>query len=158
MVFNTVFKTISVMSRWPVHLSILSWSSYKQYSAQYSFQAIGCYPTLPLWKLRLTEEGHFVYLNIWRSMLKRRLPSSNALMVASVPCWANDKGMVHTHVHGDRIGRHHGPLKNPPRATDKNLTFLQTTQTYIRLLITCSFTFDMHILTASSHLLLKFSV
>ena len=39
MVFNAVFNSISVISRRPVHLSMLSWSSFNQYSAQYSFQA-----------------------------------------------------------------------------------------------------------------------
>ena len=50
MVFNVVFNSISVISRRPVHLSMLSWSSYNQYSAQYSFQTTGCFPTLPLSK------------------------------------------------------------------------------------------------------------
>ena len=42
MVFNAIFNSISVIS--PVYLSMLSWSSFNQYSAQYSFQAIGCFP------------------------------------------------------------------------------------------------------------------
>ena len=43
---NTVFNSISVMSLqlWPVHLSMLSCSSFYQYS----FQATGCFPTQPL--------------------------------------------------------------------------------------------------------------
>ena len=43
MVFNAVFNTVSVVSRWPVHLSMLSWNSFYQYtySAQYSFQSTG---------------------------------------------------------------------------------------------------------------------
>ena len=45
MVLNTVFKSISVVSWQPVHLSMLSWSSFNQFSAQYSFQATGCFPT-----------------------------------------------------------------------------------------------------------------
>ena len=49
---NDVFNSISVISRRPVHLSMLSWSSFNQYSAQYSFQATGCLPTLPLSKKR----------------------------------------------------------------------------------------------------------
>ena len=32
-----VFDSISVISQWPVHLSMLSWSSFNQYSAQYFF-------------------------------------------------------------------------------------------------------------------------
>ena len=36
MVFNVVFNSISVMSGRPVHLSMLSWSSFNQYSAQHS--------------------------------------------------------------------------------------------------------------------------
>ena len=50
MVFNTVFNSISVTSQWLVHLSMFSWSSFNQYSTQYSFQATGCFPTKPLSK------------------------------------------------------------------------------------------------------------
>ena len=52
MVFNAVFNTISVVSRRPVHLSLLSWSSFNQYAAQHSFQANGYFPTEPLSKQR----------------------------------------------------------------------------------------------------------
>ena len=45
MVFNAVLSSISVISRRPMQLSMHSWSSLNQYSAQYSFQATGCYPT-----------------------------------------------------------------------------------------------------------------
>ena len=38
MVFNAVFNSISVISRWPVHLSMLSWNSFNRYSRQYSFR------------------------------------------------------------------------------------------------------------------------
>ena len=44
-VFNAVFNNISIISRRPVHLSRLSGSSFNQYSAQYSFEATGCFPT-----------------------------------------------------------------------------------------------------------------
>ena len=37
MVFNAVFNSISVISRRPVHLFLLSWSSFNQYSAQNPF-------------------------------------------------------------------------------------------------------------------------
>ena len=37
MVFNAVFNNISVISRRPMHLSMLSLSSLNQYSSQYSF-------------------------------------------------------------------------------------------------------------------------
>ena len=50
MVFNIVFNTISLISQRPVHLSMLSWSSFNQYSTQYSVQATGCFPTKPLSK------------------------------------------------------------------------------------------------------------
>ena len=58
MVFNTVFNSISVISGRPVQLSMLSLSSFNQYSAQYSFQGTGCFPTKPLSKHRtaLREE------------------------------------------------------------------------------------------------------
>ena len=45
MVFNAVFNSISVISRRQLHLSMLSWCSLNYYSAQYSFQATGCFPT-----------------------------------------------------------------------------------------------------------------
>ena len=45
MVFNDIFNSISVILWRPVHLSMLSWSSFNHYSAQYSFQATGCFPT-----------------------------------------------------------------------------------------------------------------
>ena len=44
-VVNIIFNSISDVSRQPVHLSKLSWSSFNQYTAQYSFQATGCFPT-----------------------------------------------------------------------------------------------------------------
>ena len=44
-VFNAIFKSISIILWQPVHLSMPSWSSFNQYSAQYSFQATGCFPT-----------------------------------------------------------------------------------------------------------------
>ena len=46
MVFNAAFNAISFISRWPVHLPILSWYSFCQYSAQYSFQTTGYSPTI----------------------------------------------------------------------------------------------------------------
>ena len=41
------FNSISVISRWTVHLPMLSWSFFNQYFAQYSFQATGCFHSLP---------------------------------------------------------------------------------------------------------------
>ena len=37
------FTLSSAISWWPVHLSMLSWSSFYQYSTKYSFQATGCF-------------------------------------------------------------------------------------------------------------------
>ena len=54
MMFNAIFNRISVISQRPVHLSILSWCSFNQYSAQYSFQATGCFPTYRV-LLRITH-------------------------------------------------------------------------------------------------------
>ena len=45
MAFNVVFNSISVILWQPVQLSMLSWSSFNQYSAQYSFQVTRCFPT-----------------------------------------------------------------------------------------------------------------
>ena len=44
MVFNADFNLILVISRRPVHISMPPWSSFNQYSIQYCFQAIGCFP------------------------------------------------------------------------------------------------------------------
>ena len=44
---NAVFNIISFISRRPVHLSMLYWSSFNQRSALYSFQDTGCFPTEP---------------------------------------------------------------------------------------------------------------
>ena len=58
MVLNAVLNSISVISQRPVHLSMLSWSCFNQYSAQNSFQSTDCLPTYPLSKQRtaVTEE------------------------------------------------------------------------------------------------------
>ena len=45
MVFSSISNYISVISRRPVHLSMLSWSSFYQSSSQYSFQVSDCFPT-----------------------------------------------------------------------------------------------------------------
>ena len=46
--FPTMFSNgvpLWVIKSWrPLHISILSWSSFKQYSAHYSFQVDGCFP------------------------------------------------------------------------------------------------------------------
>ena len=39
MMCNAIFKIISVISLWPVHLSMILWIFFLPYSAQYSFQA-----------------------------------------------------------------------------------------------------------------------
>ena len=44
LLLNAVFNSISVISRPPVHLSMLSWRSFNQYSAQYALQGTGCFP------------------------------------------------------------------------------------------------------------------
>ena len=46
MVFNAVFNGVSVILQRSVHLSMLSYSSFKQCSAQYFCQATGCFSTL----------------------------------------------------------------------------------------------------------------
>ena len=47
MVLNTVLNSISDISWQLAHLSMFSWSSFNQYSKQYSLQATGCFPTKP---------------------------------------------------------------------------------------------------------------
>ena len=44
MVFKAVFNSISAIMRRPVHRSMLSWSSFNQYSEQYSSAAKSCFP------------------------------------------------------------------------------------------------------------------
>ena len=46
MVFNAVFNNNSVISGLQVHLSMPFWSSFYENSAQCSFQATGCFPTV----------------------------------------------------------------------------------------------------------------
>ena len=42
--FSYMMTWWPVISQRPVHLPMLSWSSFYQYSAQYSFQATDCFP------------------------------------------------------------------------------------------------------------------
>ena len=55
MMFNVVFNSILVISWRPVHLSMRSWSSFNQYSAQYSFQAN--WLRFPLNHCKTTDSG-----------------------------------------------------------------------------------------------------
>ena len=48
MVFNTVFKAISVISRRQEHLFMLSWNSFNQHSIKYSFLATGCFSCITI--------------------------------------------------------------------------------------------------------------
>ena len=64
MVFNVVFNNISVKSQQPVQLSMLSWSSFDQYSAQYSLSATGCFPT---WQQTAVQEK--IILSQWLSSI-----------------------------------------------------------------------------------------
>ena len=73
MVFYTIFNSISVISQLPVHPSMLSWSSFNQYSAQYSFQATGCFPILPLWKQRTVVREEWILLQWLSSILRKNI-------------------------------------------------------------------------------------
>ena len=66
MVFNTIFNIISCISRRPVHLYILFWTIFRQYSAHYFFQVTGCFPTCPSSKQCFSSEGemNFVAMTI----------------------------------------------------------------------------------------------
>ena len=44
MVFNIVFNSISVISQWPVHLSMHSWSPFNQFSAPNPFKPLAAFP------------------------------------------------------------------------------------------------------------------
>ena len=76
MVFNAVFNSVSVISQWPVHLSMLSRSSFNHYSAQYFFQTTGCFPTQPLSKQRKTVRGMnpvaMTIINPWKEYWQSR--------------------------------------------------------------------------------------
>ena len=58
MAFHAIFNILSIISLLPVHLSILSKSSYKC-STQYSFQATGCFPIIAVVK-RINRDGRGV--------------------------------------------------------------------------------------------------
>ena len=45
-VLKSIFNSISIILWRPVHLSMLSWSSFNQYLSQYSLQTTGCFPTI----------------------------------------------------------------------------------------------------------------
>ena len=75
-VFNPIkdinhHSILSSANAFNLHLSVLSWSSFNQNSAQYSFQATGCLHTWPLLKKRTTvrEEG---VLSQWLSSILRK--------------------------------------------------------------------------------------
>ena len=67
-VFNAVFNSISVIFRRPVHLSMLSSSSFKRYCAQCRFQATGCFSTQPLSKQRTAVREEWI-LSQWLSSI-----------------------------------------------------------------------------------------
>ena len=66
MVFDTVFNSISVIMQQPVHLSMLSWSSFSQYSLQYSFQATGCFPNITIVETTDSSERGMTIINPWK--------------------------------------------------------------------------------------------
>ena len=68
MALSAVFNSISVILWWPVHLSMLLWSSFNQYFAQYSSQATGCFPTWSLLK-HWTGEKEKWMLSQWWSLI-----------------------------------------------------------------------------------------
>ena len=65
--FFFFFFIISVISRRPVHLSMLSWCSFYQYSAQYSFEALSAFPH-NLWTVFLRGTNHTAIsiINHWK--------------------------------------------------------------------------------------------
>ena len=70
----TVFNNILVILQRPVHLPILSWSLFNQYSAQYSFQARGCFPIWPLFKQQIAvREGNEACRNDYHQSSERIL-------------------------------------------------------------------------------------
>ena len=69
--FNSIFNSILFILWQPVHLSILSWSSFNQYSAQYSIQATGCLPTQPLLRQGTAVREEWI-LSQWLSSILRK--------------------------------------------------------------------------------------
>ena len=57
MVFHVAFNSISVRSRWPVHLSMLCWSSFNQYCEQYSFQVCLLSHIIIFWTMDKGKRG-----------------------------------------------------------------------------------------------------
>ena len=70
MLFATVFQFFSWQ---PVHLSMLSWSSYKQYSTQYSFHPTGWFPTYSLSKQQTAVREEWIMLKWLSSMLEENI-------------------------------------------------------------------------------------
>ena len=71
-VIKAFFNSISVISQWPVDLSMLSWSSFNQYSAQYSSQATGYFPTLTSSKQWTAVRDEWMMLQ-WPSILGKNI-------------------------------------------------------------------------------------
>ena len=77
MLFSAIFNSIPVILQQPVQLSMFSWSSFNQYSAQYSFQTTGCFSTEPLLKKKTSSERGMnpvamTIINPWKEYLPRR--------------------------------------------------------------------------------------
>ena len=73
MVFNAVFNCNSVILWRPLHLSTLFWSSFNQYSTQYSFHATGCFPTKPLSKQWTAVREKLILLQWISSILGKNI-------------------------------------------------------------------------------------
>ena len=99
MVFNTVFNSISFISRLPVHLSMLSWNSFNQYSAQYSFQATGRFYYITVVKTTNSAEKGMIpvpmtIINPWKEYwlsrgLNQRPPVLKSAMLPT-ELWGSD--------------------------------------------------------------------
>ena len=77
MVFTAIFYS-GYISRRLVQLSLLSLSSYNQYSAQYSFQITGCFPSWPLSKhwTPVREEWYLVAIMDYHQSPERMVAES----------------------------------------------------------------------------------
>ena len=86
MLFNAIFNSISIISQRPVHLFMLSWSSFNQYSAQYSFQATGCFATKPMSKQQTAVREEWILSQWLSSILGKNIGQASDLF-SSLQCY-----------------------------------------------------------------------
>ena len=77
-------SSISFISWWPVHLSMLSWSSFNQCSAHYSFQATGCLPKEPVLEQWTMVREEWILSQWLQSILRTNIGRAMGLSSSSL--------------------------------------------------------------------------